>query len=646
MSARMASAFIFFHTMQQSSDTRTPQSSTPQKENAERATQSVAQKAADDYLKQMVQPYRRQMMLALCLVLLNVLLFIAQSALLAQLFADWLNAVSTAQAVSDRLLWQLLPWLALCLIARPAINSLKDYMLLRISVRLRQSVRGRLLQAVISLGPARQHYGSDGSLSTRLLEQVDELDGYISRFYVQAYAAVLTPLFIGVATFFYSPLAGALMLLTAPLVPVFMVLVGSAAARKSQAQFAAMSQMSGRFLDLLRGMPTLKRLHATAQALHEVRAASTDYQRRTMGVLRLAFLSGAVLELFASLAIALVALYLGLGLLGILPWAKGEIPVAYQGALFILLLAPEFYAPLRQLGSDYHAKAKAVAAVAEFYPILEGAAAQQVQQTASETEGTTNTKDTASTEDTADNTAADALQHLGQRPPSVEVQGLHIRTAAGRQRLSPVSFAVQPEQRIAICGESGSGKSSLLQALLGFVPFSGSVLINGTPCSAADMAQTRHRIGYLAQTPSLLPMSIAENLRLARDGASDEELAAVLAAVELWSLIAQLPQGLHTPLGERGKGLSGGQLQRLCIAQLLLRDTGLWLIDEPCAHLDAETAGQIYALLGKLSQGKTVLLVSHDLHGADWIDHTFTLHLPQAAENGDGGNGSNGCDGA
>lgn len=625
------------------------------RQEQEQEVSSAAQRSAGRYLKALVQPHRRQMMLVLSLSMFSVLLFIAQSALLAWLFADWLNAISAGSPVSHALLWQLLPWLAVCLLARPAVHALRDFLLLQISVRLRQSVRVRLLDAVIALGPARQHYGSDGALSTRLLEQVDELDGYISHYYVQVYVAVLTPVFIGIAVFFHSSLAAVLMLLTAPLVPVFMILVGSAAARKSQAQFAAMSQMSGRFLDLLRGMPTLRRLHATRQALHEVRTASADYQRRTMSVLRLAFLSGAVLELFASLAIALVALYLGLGLLGILPWAKGEIPVVYRSALFILLLAPEFYAPLRQLGSDYHAKAKAVAAVAEFYPMLEGAAEQQQAQSG-----------VARTEDSHDSSAAGepergqysacsdespmqrsevsakegagALQHLAQQPPSVEVQGLHIRTAAGRQRLSPLSFSVSPGQRIAVCGESGSGKSSLLQALLGFVPFSGSVFINGVPCCAGDIARVRHRIGYLAQSPSLLPMSIAENLRLARDDASDEELATVLTRVELWSLVRRLPQGLNTPLGERGKGLSGGQQQRLCIAQLLLRHAGLWLIDEPCAHLDAETAAQIYALLGRLSKGKTVLLVSHNLGGVDWIDETVTLNMPQAAADAGAGN--------
>lgn len=563
------------------------------------------------YLKNLLQPYKRQMMTAFFIAVLSMGIFILQSYLLATLFADWLTAVSHKSPVTTELAWQLLPWLALCLIIRPVLGLVKDQYLLKTSLAIRADVRKKLLHAIVTLGPARQHFGSDGSLSTKVLEQVDELDGYISRFYVQRYVAVLTPILIIIATFFYSPLAAILMLLTAPLVPVFMILVGSAAAAKSQQQFVAMSQLSGRFLDLLRGMPTLKRLNATTQALATVRESSTDYQKRTMSVLRLAFLSGAVLELFASLAIALVALYLGLGLLGVLPWAKGDIPVPYQGALFILLLAPEFYAPLRQLGSDYHAKAKAEAAVAAFYPML-----QAVQSTKSTH---TNTHDATDT-----NASASSLKAA----PALTLDNLSIRSDDGRVRLACVNAHIGSQQCVAIVGESGSGKSSLLQALLGFVPFTGNICIDDREHTQPQLARIRHHIGYLAQSTSLLPLSIADNLRLAKADASDDELIQVLTQVELWSLLSQLPDGLDTLLGERGSGLSGGQQQRLAIAQLLLRDATLWLIDEPCAHLDPETAAQIYHLLGQLSTDKTVLLVSHDLSQVDWVAHDITLAMP------------------
>src|SRR5690606_22029269 len=213
--------------------------------------------------------------------------------------------------------------------------------------------------------------GADAELGSRLLEQVDALDGYVSRYQVQRQLVVIVPLLLLLATAWHSLLAAALLLATAPLVPLFMVLLGQAAANASQRQFVALGQMSGRFLDLLRGMATLRHLQALDRAQLAVEQAAEDYRSRTMRVLRMAFLSGAVLELFASIAIAMVALYLGMGLLGMLPWAQGEIPVPYQGALFILLLAPEFYAPLRQLGTDYHARAEAEGALDELLPLLQ-----------------------------------------------------------------------------------------------------------------------------------------------------------------------------------------------------------------------------------------------------------------------------------
>lgn len=562
--------------------------------------------ATTTYLKNLLKAHKLQVNLALFLAICSVLLFITQSALMASLLADWLNDISNNNTPSLALTWQILPWLAACLLLRPILFLAKDQFLLRTSLRIRYQVRQTLLNAIVALGPTRHYFGSDGNLSAKIIEQVDELDGYISKYYVQSYIAIITPLFIVVATFIYSPLSAILLLLTAPLVPIFMVLVGSAAAQKSQEQFVAMSLLSGRFLDLLRGMPTLKRLEASQQALETVIHSSNDYQQRTMGVLKLAFLSGAVLELFASLAIALVALYLGLGLLGMLPWAKGTIPVPYEGALFILLLAPEYYAPLRQLGNDYHAKAKAEAAVEEFYPILKAADELNRQN------------------DIKDQTPLTVLNL--KQAPSLEFVNLQIQTSEGRTRLLPTSFTVDTAQRIAIKGDSGSGKSSLLQALLGFVNYEGEILINQQIVNKASLANIRHKITYLSQSTSLLPLSIADNLRLAKSDASEKELIQVLKHVELWELISQLPKQLETQLGERGKGLSGGQQQRLCVAQLLLRESSLWLLDEPCSHLDPETAEQIYGLIEKFSKDKTLLLVSHDLSQLNWLDNIVTLH--------------------
>lgn len=559
------------------------------------------------WLKRILQPQKALLHSALILAVIAGLLFILQSALLAALFSDWLLRWQQKQQlqIDTTLLLHTLPGLLLCFIGRPLLQFGRERLAQIASLRIRQQLRLHLLENLSALGPSRQTLGSDGALSTQILEQVDALDGFISRYYVQRYLVILIPLLLLIATFYYSPLAAAILLLTAPLVPVFMILVGKAAAGANQQQLTALGQLGGRFLDLVRGMKTLRHLNATTLAQDQIAYSAEQYQYRSMKVLRLAFLSGAVLELFASLAIALVALYLGLGLLGILPWAKGEIPVPYQAALFILLLAPEFYAPLRQLGNDYHAKAQAEAAITELLPLLN----------------------------------AQPWQHNGNTPlvlqqaPAITLEKVSLQAANGRQRLAPTSFQLSAAERIVLQGASGCGKSSLLEMLLCFIPYQGKVLINDKPLSQLERTQWWSYIGFLSQQSQILHGTVKSNLQLAAPDATDQQLIHALQQVELWPLLQQLPLALDTPLGERGLGLSGGQLQRLAIAQLLLRDTKIWLLDEPAAHLDPATGYRIYQLLGRLSHGKTVIVVSHHLHGLDWADRV--LHLQPVISSAD-----------
>lgn len=553
-------------------------------------------------LKSLLAPYRSRLLLPLLLACVAVVLLIVQSACLAELFATWLAAAARRQLPDAEVLRQVLPWLLGCWLLRLSLGLWKERLLQNLSLEVRSHLREKWLEALAKLGPARHRYGNDGALSTQVLEQVDALDGYISRFYVQSMVAVITPLAIVAAVFFHSKLAALLLLATAPLVPLFMMLVGSMAAQKSREQLQVLEQLGGRFLDLLRGLPTLGRLNATVWAQKQVAQSAGQYQRKTMNVLSLAFLSGAVLELFASLAIALVAVYLGLGLIGVLPWAQGEVPVPYRSALFILLLAPEFYLPLRQLGSDYHAKAQAQAAVEALQPLLQAGNQTDVS-------------------DGLIDTAVPPLE--SSSAPSISFVQVSMNDGE-RQRLSAVSFEIPAATRVGIGGQSGSGKSSVLQALLGFGAYRGQIKWCGEN-HRQHIAHIRSQTAYLAQTATLMRGTVADNLRLAKKHADEHEMKQVLQQVGLWDLVSRLPLGLNTVLGERGRGLSGGQQQRLSLAQLLLRDCPLWLLDEPCAHLDAQTAAEVYALLERLSRGKTVLLVSHDWHELSWLDHTLIL---------------------
>lgn len=534
---------------------------------------------------------------ATLLAMIGVVLLIAQSWLLATIFHHWLLLWQGRESPGHPTVW--LAGLAISMVLRPFLHAGREWLSRQASLRARDALRSQLLTQLGHLGPVRRQFGSDGALATQVLEQVDALDGYVSRYRVQSLLAVLVPCLIAAVVALHSPLAAGLMLMTAPLVPLFMILVGRAAAGASQQQFVALARMGGRFLDLVRGMATLQRMGATDQAETKVAQASDAYRGRTMRVLRLAFLSSAVLEFFAALAIALVALYLGLGLLGLLPWAKAEVPVPYQGALFILLLAPEFYAPLRQLGTDYHARAEAIGAMQALMPLLEA--------------------DTWQPQEAPLPPVARNVESF-----TVECSELSVRGEGGRLRLAPLNLTLAAGERVLVQGESGVGKSSLLHALLGFSAYQGSLKAKGCELARWSRATWQRQLGYLSQQPPIQSGSIADNLRLAAPDKTDQELIEVLTLVGLWPILLR-GNGLATQLGERGQGLSGGQLQRLGLAQLLLRDAALWLFDEPTAHLDPDAAWQLNALIGKLSRGRSVLIVSHESAGLEWVDRQIEL---------------------
>lgn len=548
-------------------------------------------------LRALQTPEQRRLRLALLLAVGNVLLLIIQYGLLAWLLNQWLQAALQPDfsPAAPALRQGVFAGLACCLFLRPLLHHGRQRLSLQASLNIRRRLRAQLMAQLAQPAAQLAHTDSEGALASRVLDQVDALDGYLQRYVVQAQLAVLVPLLLVVVIAPLSLLAAALLLLTAPLVPLFMIILGKAASASSRRQLQALSRLGGRFLDLVRGMRSLQQLQATAQAQQQVAQAAENYRTRTMAVLRIAFLSSAVLEFFAALSIALVAVYLGLGLLGILPWAKESIPVPYAGALFILLLAPEFYAPLRQLGNDYHARADAEAALQELAPLLQG----------------------------QDWHHQGSAPLPGALPVAISVRGLQVRSADGRSRLQLERLDLPAGSSLLLQGASGAGKSTLLQVLLGALPYSGQLLVNGEDFARIRLADWLDGLDYLAQAPRFVEGSLADNLRLASPTASEARLKQVLQQVGLGSLVRA--RGLDWPLRERGAGLSGGQLSRLALAQLLLRDRPLWLLDEPTAHLDPDSRGQIHQLLAQLSRGRSLLLVSHGQAGLDWVGQRLVL---------------------
>lgn len=562
----------------------------PKTPKAKKPRQSQADLAANNFLKSFFNPYKKTLTLARLCDVITVLLLMVQAWILVLIFDGWLLPFLPQFANHDSMATAALPWYLAALfgvmVLRALVAYVKDGLLSRVGVSAASRARAALLTKLGEMGLGRRFFGSDGALASKIIDEPEHLVGF-ARFEVQKTTAVITPILLAICIGFFNLTAALILLLTAPLVPIFMALIGVATARKSREQMDAMAQLGGRFFDWIRGINTLSRLNAIDIAVSDIADSSENYRKKTMAVLRVAFLNSAVLEFFSALSIALVAVYLGFGLIGILPWRTGEVITSYSSALMILLLVPEFYAPLRRLGAEYHIKGQAVGAAKAMVAMMDFKLPQSGRVK-------------------LDITGAAGF----------EFQKVAAFGDDGRIRLAPTTLSFEAGQSTLIQGESGSGKSTLLQILLGFGQYTGTIMITDDAgrhhYESLDLAYLRRQFGYLAQTPALLPISIAENLRLAKPEATDDELITALQAVGLWSLIEQLPMQMQTVLGERGNGLSGGQAHRLAIAQLLLQDAKVWLLDEPTEHLDADTAAAISALLFNLSYDKTVIWISHE----------------------------------
>lgn len=560
--------------------------SQPPQKTRRKSRRSQDEIMAAAFLKATFSPVKKIIMVTWLLDMLSVMVLVGQVCVLVWIFNGWLMQFLGQPAGELTNFWQNLTLLAICMLIRIVLGYIRDYLLSNIGLKIASQTRLKLLNKLTTLGLARRYFGSDGVLASKIIDEPDHLLGY-ARFEVQKMTSVSTPLLLAGCIAFYSKTAALILLATAPFIPILMAIIGIATARKSREQMDALAQLGGRFLDWIRGANTLTRLGATDIASADIAKSSENYRYRTMQVLKIAFLNSTALEMISAVSIALVAVYLGFGLLGKLPWSEGVILTNYQTALFILLLVPEFYAPLRRLGAEYHVKGQAVSCAKAIAPILNFKQKKQ-------------------------GTKILTLKN----PVGFELKNLTVFGDDGRLRLSPANAVFQSGKRTAIIGKSGLGKSTILQVLLGFGDYEGDVILTDEKQSInyqeLDLIHLRQNFGYLSQSAYLLPLTIAENLKLAKSDASDDEMIAALKNVQLWQIIEKLPDGIHTKLTERGGGLSGGQGQRLAIAQLLLQDANIWFLDEPTEHLDTKTAKNIKNLLLKLSQNKTVIWVTHD----------------------------------
>jgi ATP-binding cassette subfamily C protein CydD len=428
---------------------------------------------------------------------------------------------------------------------------------------------------------------------------VEALDPYLARYLPQMALVALVPLAILVAVFPLDWISGLILMVTAPIIPVFMVLVGYRAEAINQRQWRKLLVMSAHFLDAVQGIATLKLFGRARDEVELIGRISDDYRRTTMAGLRVAFLTSAVLEFFASLSIALVAVLFGVRLL------HGHL--GFFPAFLVLLLVPEFFSPLRGLATHYHARMSALAAARRIFDILDIKPATRA----------------------------------GRQPPptgavSIACHKLSVAYGDGRQALRDIDFVFPAGKMTAIVGRSGAGKSTLAAAILGFVaPQTGTILIEGSiPLAALDREAWWRQLAYVPQSPRIFAGSIAENLRLARPAANDRMLRDALSRVRLLDHIETLPHGLATRIGEGGAGLSGGQVQRLALARAFLKDAPILILDEATAHLDLETEAEIADAIFDLARGRTVIAIAHRLRTVRRADGIVVLADGRVAETG------------
>ncbi|MGP3687300.1 thiol reductant ABC exporter subunit CydD [Streptomyces sp. IBSNAI002] len=467
--------------------------------------------------------------------------------------------------------------LAAVALGRGLVTWLTELAAHRAGAAVKSELRGRLLDRAADLGPGWLNGQRTGSLVALATRGVDALDDYFSRYLPQLGLAVVVPVAVLARIVTEDWVSAAIIVVTLPLIPLFMVLIGMATQSRMDRQWRLLSRLSGHFLDVVAGLPTLKVFGRAKAQAESIRKITDDYRRATMRTLRIAFLSSFALELLATLSVALVAVTIGMRLV------HGELDL-YTG-LVILILAPEAYLPLRQVGAQYHAAAEGLAAAEEIFEVLETPVARP----------------------------AGGAGLPGGVPLRIEIDGVAVRyEGRGEDSPGPVSLTVEPGECVALTGPSGVGKSTLLQVLLGFVaPTEGRVRIAGADLAELSPEAWRERVAWVPQRPHLFAGTIGENVRLARPQAREEDVVRALKDAGAWEFVAALPRGVDTALGEGGVGLSAGQRQRLALARAFLADRPVLLLDEPTAALDGETEAGVVDAVRRLAVGRTVLLVVH-----------------------------------
>ncbi len=516
---------------------------------------------------------------------------------------------------------------AIVAVARALLSYVEETSALHSAARTKSQLRRRLVAHVTGSGKVwtaepgsgpEEESPKAGELVTLATRGLDALDDYFARYLPQLVLSAIVPLAVLIVVFWADWISGIVILVTLPLIPIFMALIGMHTQQRTERQWRLLSRLGGHFLDVMEGLPTLavfRRAKAQASILREV---GDDHRRATMGTLRIAFLSAFALELLATLAVALVAVEVGLRLLG------GYMD--YQTALLVLILAPEAYLPLREVGARFHASMEGVAAADQVFAELERGREAPVRRD-------------AGTDDDGDPTVTDGRRSAGDPPPpptgrpspatggDIRLEGVEM-LYPGRDvpALAGVDLEIRAGEHVLLTGPSGAGKSTLLSLLLRLnEPTRGRISVRAPgggwePLEAIPADDWRLGLAWVPQHPYLFDVSVADNIRLGAPEASMERVREAARMAEADAFVSALPEGYHTRLGERGTRLSAGQRQRIALARAMCRNAPLVLLDEPTAHLDPENAAAVRTAVARLLVGRTGIIVAHD---TGWARESF-----------------------
>jgi ATP-binding cassette, subfamily C, bacterial CydCD len=552
----------------------------------------------DRRLWQLAQSVRFQLSLTIGLGLIIGVLIIAQ----ARALSSVIDRVFLQSTTLDQV-WNALLGLLLIMIVRAILSYASDVAAFRAAARIKAQLRERLLDRLISLGPAYVQRERTGELINTVLEGIETLEAYFSQYLPQLILAALMPITILIFVFQIDLLSGVVLLLTGPLIPLFMILIGKAADALTRRQWKSLSWMSAHFLDVLQGLTTLKIFGRSRQQIETIAQVSHKFRDTTMNVLRVAFLSAFALEMIATISTAIVAVEIGLRLL------SGQLQ--FDQALFVLVLAPDFYLPLRLLGTRFHAGMSGVAAAQRIFEVLE-----------------------ATTDNGQLTTADHAVNAISTTWSTISFSAVQFAYDHGqRPALNGVSFSIERGHRVVLIGPTGSGKSTIVNLLLGFIqPQSGAIKIDGIKLGDLNPHDWRKQIAYVSQQPYLFNASVLDNLRLAKPDASLEDVIHATKLAHVDEFIRTLPNSYETIVGERGTRLSGGQAQRLALARAFLKNAPILILDEATSNLDAENEALIQDSIDRLMQGRTVLSISHHWQTVNQYYRVIALEHGQVVE--------------